>query len=68
VSSRRESPPGPVLASSQGRARFTKPFASSTMLQTAAVACRKSKFSSAAPTASPAWRHAAASLSPPDAA
>jgi len=55
------------LASSQGRARFTKPFASSTMLQTAAVACRKSKFSSAAPTAPPAWRHAAASLSPPDA-
>jgi hypothetical protein len=37
------------------------------MLQTAAVACRKSKFSSAAPTAPPAWRHAAASLSPPDA-
>jgi hypothetical protein len=47
---------------------LTKAFASSTILQTAAVACRKSTLSSAAPTASPTWRHAAASLSPPDAA
>ena len=43
----RGSPSGPLLASSQGRARLTKRFASSTMPQTAAVACRKSNPSSA---------------------
>ena len=58
-------PSGPGRPAAPGGERLA---AACRQVGDAAVACRKSKFSSAAPTASPAWRHAAASLSPPGAA